>query len=79
MNDQLSDHARDLFAIRCRDLRDRVVARKISFIDAVDLGYSAAVWAGLVDELGDDVIQGIMAIAFCSAPIEQRPAASSKD
>jgi hypothetical protein len=62
----------DLFAVRCRDLRDRVARGNIGFIDAVDMAYSAAVWSGLSDDLGDDVVQQAMAIAFGAVQTEER-------
>jgi hypothetical protein len=58
------DRRIDLFAIRCRDLRDQVAAGRLPFIDAVDMGYTAAIWSGLADDVGDDTVQRIMALAF---------------
>jgi len=54
----------ELFAIRCSELADRVVGGNLSFIDAVDMAYSAADFAGLVEVAGDDAIQKIMFAAF---------------
>ena len=71
----MTDRRIDLFALRCRDLRDRVVADQLGFIDAVDMAYSAAIWAGLTDDLGDDAVQQVMAVAFCTVAPEQRAAA----
>jgi hypothetical protein len=65
----------ELFAVRCRDLRDQVVDGRMLFIDAVDMAYSAAVWSGLADDLGDDVVQQVMAAAFGTVSSEQRAAA----
>ena len=62
----------DLFALRCRDLRDRVLTGNLAFIDAIDMAYSAAIWSGLSDDIGDDVVQQVMAIAFGTVPSEQR-------
>jgi hypothetical protein len=70
--DILSERRLDLFAVRCRDLRDRVMTGTIPFIDAVDCAYSAAEWSGLVDDVGDDAVQRIMAIAFGTVPMEAR-------
>lgn len=53
-----------LLAIRSRDLAERVLAADIGFIDAVDLAYSSAVTIGLVDAVGDDVVQSVLAEAF---------------
>ena len=69
----------ELFAVRCADLADRVAAGDVPFITAVDLAYSAAIWAdlptaieasGLIDTTkltGDDVVQATMAAAFANA------------
>ena len=65
MTTQHSMRALELLALRCCDLADRVRANKIGFIDAVDMAYSAAVWAGLTDDAsGDDAVQKVMAAAF---------------
>jgi hypothetical protein len=32
------------------------------------MGYSTAVWSGLADDIGDDAVQHIMAVAFVAAP-----------
>ena len=69
-----SDRRLDLFAVRCRDLRDRVLNGDLTFIDAIDMAYSAAVWSGLSDDIGDDVVQQAMAIAFGTVASEQRTA-----
>jgi hypothetical protein len=61
----------ELFALRCLDLADRVANHQLPFLDAVDLAYDAALWAGLVDEVGDDIVQATMAAAFANA---RRPA-----
>jgi hypothetical protein len=54
----------DLFAVRCRVLAERINSGSISFIDAVDMAYSAAIWSGLADDLGDDAVQAVMRDAF---------------
>jgi hypothetical protein len=64
IDEKAHDRRIDLFAIRCRDLRDQVAAGRLAFIDAVDMGYTAAIWSGLADDVGDDVVQRIMALAF---------------
>ena len=58
----------ELFAIRCSELAERVVAGNIAFINAVDMAYSAAEWAGLIDAVGDDAVQKVMAAAFINTP-----------
>jgi hypothetical protein len=60
-----------LFARRCLDFADRVAANQIAFLDAIDVCYEAALAAGLVDDLGDDIVQATMAAAFANA---KRPA-----
>jgi hypothetical protein len=62
-----TDKQLTLFAARCRELADRVAAGQIKFIDAIDMAYSAAIWSGLVDHVGDDAVQHVMALCFRSA------------
>jgi|RhiMetdeSRZDD1v2_1073273.scaffolds.fasta_scaffold92059_5 hypothetical protein len=57
-------HSLDLLHERCLILADRVEVGELPFIDAVDLAYSAAEFAGLVHIFGDDLIQDVMADAF---------------
>jgi hypothetical protein len=57
----------DLLAVRALELADRVAAGQLGFIDAVDLSYEAAVWAGLRETVGDDLIQATLAAAFAGA------------
>jgi hypothetical protein len=69
----------EILARRSIELADRVATGQISFLDAVDLAYSAAVWAdlpntinksGLIDFnksgyiCGDDLVQTTIAVAF---------------
>jgi hypothetical protein len=61
----------ELLALRSLDLADRVAAGEIAFLDAVDLAYEAAVWSGLTDAVGDDIVQATLAAAFANA---RRPA-----
>jgi hypothetical protein len=58
----------ELFHDRACAMARRVAAGQVAFIDAVDLCYSAALWAGLVDRYGDDMVQTTLADAFASAP-----------
>jgi hypothetical protein len=53
---------------RTLDLADRVNAGEIKFIDAVDLAYEAACWAGLIETVGDDIVQTVLATAFAPVP-----------
>jgi hypothetical protein len=61
---RFSERQIDLFGARCHQLAERVSAGVIPFVEAVDLAYSAAVWSGLSDCVGDDAVQNIMANAF---------------
>lgn len=61
-----------LLAIRTSELADRVTHGQISFLDAVDLSYDAAVSAGLVDAVGDDQIQKLLAACFGGIGAENR-------
>lgn len=53
-----------LLAIRSSELADQVTRGQISFLDAVDLAYSAAQWSGVTESAGDDAVQKILAAAF---------------
>ncbi len=53
---------------RCATLVERVRRQELPFIEAVDLAYTAAAFAGLVDTYGDDCIQSILANAFMGCP-----------
>ena len=57
----------EILALRSLELADRVAAGEIAFLDAVDIAYDAAVWAGLTDAVGDDVVQATLAAAFANA------------
>jgi hypothetical protein len=57
----------ELLALRSLELADRVAAGEIAFLDAVDIAYDAAVWAGLTSNVGDDVVQATLAAAFANA------------
>jgi hypothetical protein len=53
-----------LFAVRCRQLAEKVDNGIMDFISAVDFAYSAAEWSGMIELHGDDVVQEVMAEAF---------------
>jgi hypothetical protein len=57
----------EIFALRSLELADRVAAGELPFIDAVDMAYAAACWAGLVETIGDDIVQATLAAAFANA------------
>jgi hypothetical protein len=54
----------EILAIRSFNLADRVEVGEIELLDAVDLAYRAACWEGLVESVGDDVVQTILHEAF---------------
>jgi hypothetical protein len=66
-NDRRAARRLEILALRSLELADRVAEGSIKFIDAVDVAYEAAIWSGLVDEVGDDVVQACMAAAFANA------------
>jgi hypothetical protein len=49
---------------RAQMMAARVRAGQVSFIDAVDMAYSAADMSGLIQHYGDDRIQAVLAQAF---------------
>jgi hypothetical protein len=57
----------EILALRSLELADRVAEGSIKFLDAVDVAYEAAVWSGLVADVGDDIVQACMAAAFANA------------
>jgi hypothetical protein len=57
----------EILALRGLELADRVAEGSIKFIDAVDVAYDAALWSGLVDLVGDDIVQATLAAAFANA------------
>jgi hypothetical protein len=69
----------DILALRSIELADQVADGRIGFLDAVDLAYDAAIWAGLPEAIdrsglidinaisGDDIVQATMAAAFANA------------
>lgn len=61
-----------LLAIRGSQLADRVTLGQINFLDAVDLAYDAAVSSGLVDAVGDEQIQKLLAACFGGIGAEDR-------
>jgi hypothetical protein len=57
----------EILALRCLELGDQVAAGQMKFLDAVDLAYEAALWSGLVQSVGDDIVQATLAAAFANA------------
>jgi hypothetical protein len=54
----------ELFEIRCLEMANKVRAGLMPLHEGVDFLYSAAIWSDLVDNVGDDLVQNIMARAF---------------
>jgi hypothetical protein len=54
----------EILSLRSLELADPVAAGEVAFIDAVDVAYTAAVWAGLTETVGDDIVQAVLAEAF---------------
>jgi hypothetical protein len=54
----------EILSLRSLELAERVAAGELALIDAVDMAYTGAVWAGLTDTVGDDVVQTVLAEAF---------------
>jgi hypothetical protein len=57
----------EILALRSLELADRVAVGEIKFLDAVDVAYEAAVWSGLIETAGDDIVQATIAAAFANA------------
>jgi hypothetical protein len=57
----------EILALRSLELADRVAAGEIKFLDAVDVAYEAALWSGLTETAGDDIVQATLAAAFANA------------
>jgi hypothetical protein len=57
----------EILALRSLDLADRAASGELPFVAAVDLAYECAVAAGLVEAIGDDVIQMTLSAAFANA------------
>jgi hypothetical protein len=62
----------ELFAIRSAELAERVYAGRMPLLDGVDLLFDAAIWSGLVDAIGVDDVQRLMAAAFSAAAASAR-------
>jgi hypothetical protein len=57
----------EILSLRSLELADRVAAGEVAFLDAVDMAYEAAVWSGLTETVGDDIVQATLAAAFANA------------
>jgi hypothetical protein len=58
----------EILAARSFDLADRVKTGELEFIDAVDIAYEAACWAGLTETAGNGFVQTVLATAFAAVP-----------
>jgi hypothetical protein len=54
----------EILAIRSFELADRVEAGEIALLDAVDVAYDAAFWSGLIENVGNNVVQTVLHEAF---------------
>jgi hypothetical protein len=61
---QPADPPLDLLFERCCTLADRVDAGEIGFIDAVDMAWEAAEFAGTIARVGPDLVQWVVGCAF---------------
>jgi len=59
-----ADPPLDLLFERCCQLADRVEDGTLGFLDAVDMAWSAAEFAGTIDRTGPDLCQWVLACAF---------------
>jgi len=57
----------EILALRSLELADQVAAGQLQFLDAVDLAYEAAVWGGVVEAVGNDIVQATLAASFANA------------
>ena len=60
-----------LFAERCCELADHVTDGRIRFLDAIDVAWDAAQASGLVQSVGSDHVQKLMACAFAEVGKER--------
>ena len=58
----------EILAIRSLELADRVKAGEIDLPSAVDVAWEAAVWSGLTETVGDDIVQTVLSEAFAQVP-----------
>jgi hypothetical protein len=57
----------EILALRSLELADRVAVGELPFIEAIDLAYNAAEWSGLIETVGDNIVQATIAAAFANA------------
>ncbi len=54
----------EILAIRSFELAGRVDAGEVELLDAVDVAYDAAFSSGLVESVGNDIVQTVLHEAF---------------
>lgn len=54
----------EILAIRSFELAERVEAGEVAFLDAIDVAYDGAYWSGLVESVGNEVVQTVLHEAF---------------
>jgi hypothetical protein len=54
----------EILAIRSFELAERVEVGEVEFLDAIDVAYDAAYWSGLVESVGNNIVQTILHEAF---------------
>ncbi len=64
----MNERQLSLFSNRCEMLAERVAAGRLRLIDAVDLLQSAAELSGLIESVGDNAVQAVLAAAFVGTP-----------
>jgi hypothetical protein len=57
----------EILALRTLELADRVALGELHFLDAIDVAYDSALWSGLTETVGDDIVQATLAAAFANA------------
>jgi hypothetical protein len=69
---QLVGKQLELLTLRACEVADHITAGTIGFLDGIDLIYDGACASGLVDAIGDDAIQKLMAACFAEVGREAR-------
>jgi hypothetical protein len=64
LREQYVERQLTILAMRAVDLAERVKCGDLEKVDAVDMAHSAAVISGLVDAVGNDAVQIVLANAF---------------
>jgi hypothetical protein len=59
----------EILSVRSFELADRVKAGELELLDGVDVALSAAEWSGLIESVGNDVVQTVLHEAFIGARV----------